>query len=210
MKEIFPSLFVIDSEEPDGKARFTYLIKRKAGNVLFATKADTPARHKEIAAAGKVAHMMLGDRHHAVPPTEALAKRLGVPLCCSSIEAAVLKKQGVNIAAPLPYEPAKLTHDIEIIPTPGHTRGAFSYLWTNAGRKFLFIGDTIVPVDGEWKYWVTKVNRAQMRKTMQALSKVSFDVILSNSFASTPVPWFEVDARSRAAIFKSLDRSLAD
>jgi glyoxylase-like metal-dependent hydrolase (beta-lactamase superfamily II) len=210
MKEIFPSLFVIGPDRPDGKTPFTYLIKRKAGNILFATKADTPARQKDIAAAGKVAHMMLGDRHHAFPHTEALAKRLDVPLSCSSIEAAVLMKKGINIAAPLPFEPAALTPEIDIIPTPGHTRGAFSYLWTKAGRKFLFIGDTIVPVDGEWKYWVTKVNRAQMRKTMQALSKVSFDVILSNSFASTPVPWFEVDAKSRAAIFKSLDRSLAD
>lgn len=210
MKEIFPSLFLIRPEQPDAKTPFTYLLKRPAGNILFATKADVAARAREISVAGKVAHMLLGDRHHALPHTEVLAKRLGVEIGCSDIEAAVLKKQGVHVGEPLPYRPAQFAPDLEILPTPGHTRGAFSYLWTHGGRRFLFIGDTIVPVDGGWQYWVTAPNRATMRETMKALSGLRFDVILSNSFASTPVAWLEVSARGRAAMFAELDRSLAE
>ena len=153
-------------------------------------------------------HVLLGDRHHALPETIALAKKLGAAIICSDIEAAILKKQGVTVDQPLAFERTRLTPDLEIIPTPGHTRGAFSYLWTHKGRKHLFIGDTIVPVDGDWKYWVTKPNQATMRKTIEMLSKEKFDVILSNSFAATPVAWLEVTARDRAAIFSDLTRSL--
>lgn len=208
MKEIFPSLFLVGPEQPDGKTPFTYLLKRPAGNLLLATKADVAAS-RDIKAQGKVTHLLLGDRHHALSHTQAMADRFGAAIVCSDIEAAVLKKQGVHVAEPLPYRPAQFALDLEIIPTPGHTKGAFSYLWTHEGRRFLFIGDTIVPVDGGWQYWVTAPNRATMRETMKTLSQQSFDVILSNSFASTPVAWLEVSARSRAAMFAELGRSLA-
>tara|TARA_R110000868_G_scaffold45115_1_gene150027 strand:- start:2795 stop:3439 length:645 start_codon:yes stop_codon:yes gene_type:complete len=208
LKEIFPSLFLMRPDKAGADAPFSYLLKRPAGNILFATKADTVADARTIAAAGDVTHILLGDRHHALPPTEALAKRLGTPLTCSDFEAAVLKKQGVTIGQPLPYQYARLAPDLEVIPTPGHTRGAFSYLWTHKRRKFLFAGDTIVPVEGAWQYWVTKPNRAEMRKTVEMLSKLKFDVILSNSFASTPVAWLEVNTRERATIFAKLADSL--
>ena len=208
MKEIFPSLFLVSSERAGPDTPFTYLLKRDTGNILLATKADTPARAREIVSVGNVTHVLLGDRHHAVPQTVALAKKLRATVVCSDIEAVVLKKQGVDIDQPLAYERTRLAPDLEIIPTPGHTRGAFSYLWTHKSRRLLFIGDTIVPVEGRWKYWVTKPNQATMRKTVEMLSHEKFDVILSNSFAATPVAWLEVTVRDRAAIFSDLAHSL--
>ena len=207
--EILPSLFVIEPRRKAEKTPVTYFLRRSEGNILLATKADISGAENEIAALGGVAHVLLGDRHHALAHTQAFAERLGPGLTCSAIEAKALKIQGVTVAHGLPLKPSPLAPDFEIVPTPGHTPGALSYLWTHKGQRRLFIGDTLVPVDGEWRYWVTAPKRAVMRETVRSLSKLAFDVILSNSFAATPTPWREVDARERAAMFKTLEASLA-
>ena len=163
----------------------------------------------DIAAAGGVSLILLGDRHHATPKTMDMAQRLGAPIIVSRVEAAALKTRGIKIDTALPYEPRQLAPDLEIIPTPGHTKGAFSYLWTNGGRRFLFIGDTIVPVDGAWKYWVSGPNRPEMRRTIETLAALRFDVILSNSFAATPTGWLDAPPEYRRAMFAELSRSLS-
>jgi glyoxylase-like metal-dependent hydrolase (beta-lactamase superfamily II) len=208
LSEVLPSLFVIEPKRKAANKPVTYFLRRPEGNILLATKADIAGAEKDIAKLGGVAHILLGDRHHAVPHTQALAERLGSGLTCSDVEAKALKAQGVAVAHTLPCRAAKLAPDFEIIPTPGHTPGALSYLWTHAGQRRLFIGDTLVPVDGAWRYWVTAPKRATMLDTVRALSKVKFDVILSNSFAATPAPWREIDARGRAAMFKALEAGL--
>lgn len=209
MQEIFPSLFLIRPAQGLAPTPFTYLLKRPAGNVLFATKADLAGQEEAILAKGKVSHVLLGDRHHALPATEAMARRLGVGLSCSQIEALALKRQGVTVTLPLPLQAQQLAPDLEIIPTPGHTPGAFAYRWRHQGRHFLFIGDTLVPVNGEWKFWVTSAKRALLRQSLRDLAKIPFDVILSNSFAAAPLAWIEVTAQDRQKIFAALDRQLA-
>jgi len=190
------------------KAPFTYFIRRAAGNLLLATKADISHAVPDIAAAGGVSHVLLGDRHHATPETVTMAGRLGAPIIVSSLEATALKKLGMAIDTALPYQPCQLAPDLEIIPTPGHTKGAFSYLWTSGERRFLFIGDTLVPVDGSWKYWVSPPSRPLMRRTIEALAALRFDVILSNSFAATPTAWLEAPPQYRNSMFADLSRSL--
>ncbi len=137
-----------------------------------------------------------------------MARRLGAPIVASRIEAGVLKKLGIEIDTALPYQPCQITPDLEIIPTPGHTNGAFSYLWTSGKRKFLFVGDTIVPVNGSWQYWISPPSRAEMRRTIEKLSALEFDVILSNSFAAAPSGWLEAPPQYRKAMFSELSRSL--
>jgi glyoxylase-like metal-dependent hydrolase (beta-lactamase superfamily II) len=209
LKEIYPSLFLILPPDRESKARLTYLIRRKAGNILLATKADMTDAGPDIAAAGGVSLILLGDRHHATPETVTIARRLDATIIVSSIEATALKKLGMEIDTALPYQPCQLGPDLEIIPTPGHTKGAFSYLWTSGERKFLFIGDTIVPVDGSWKYWVSPPRRPEMRRTIEKLAALHFDVILSNSFAATPTGWLETPPKYRKAMFAELSRSLS-
>jgi len=107
-----------------------------------------------------------------------MARRLGAPIIVSSIEATALKKRGIEIDTALSYQPCQLAPDLEIIPTPGHTKGAFSYLWTSGERRFLFIGDTIVPADGSWKYWVSAPNRPEMRRTTEKFAALRAQVLL--------------------------------
>jgi hypothetical protein len=208
IREIYPSLFLLRSETPQAKTQFTYFLKRPDGNILFATKADISPFVDEVIRLGCVSHMFLGDRHHASSATAALAKQFGTVLSASQIEASALRPRGVAVEKIIPYERDQFAVDLEVIPTPGHTRGALSYLWTNQGRKFLFIGDTIVPINGDWEYWVTRPNRPDMLRTVQMLAGIEFDVILSNSFASQPVAWVESDETYRQMTFAKLASSL--
>lgn len=207
--ELFPSLYLLRPTKPPPKTQFTYLLKRPDGNVLFATKYDARPHAADIEALGGIDQSLLGDRHHALPATMKFAQGFGTVLTGSKVEAKVLAAAGVKVGRQLEFERQSLGPDLEALPTPGHTRGAFSYLWTHSGRRYLFIGDTLVPVDGVWQYWVTKPNRAQMLMTIDALSRVEFDVILSNSFASTPTAHREVDGAYRRKMFADLRARLA-
>jgi glyoxylase-like metal-dependent hydrolase (beta-lactamase superfamily II) len=155
--EIYPSLFLLRNALSASQSQFVYLLRHDAGVVLFGTKADLSAHYGDLRALGRITHVLLGDRHHASAYTAQLAQHFDVPIGASQIEASVLK--GVTIRAIVPFRRTQILPALEAIPTPGHTPGALSYLWTREGRRFLFVGDTIVPVDGEWRYWVSKANQ---------------------------------------------------
>ena len=202
--EIYPHLFLLRPARPPPKTGFTYFLQRDEGNVLFATKASVQEDLAAIDARGGVRHLLLGDRHHALPATAQLAKRFQTVLSASAIEAEVLAAGGVEIGRQFEYRRQTLATGLELLPTPGHTRGAFSYLWTQGKRRFLFIGDTLVPIDGGWHYWVTKPSLPVFRETIGFLRGIEFDVILSNSFAATPAAWLEVDSRGRQRLFDAI------
>jgi glyoxylase-like metal-dependent hydrolase (beta-lactamase superfamily II) len=206
--EIYPKLFLLRDAEPDARAQFVYVLRHDDGLAVFGTKADLSAHFDALRALGKVTHVLLGDRHHATEHTARLAQHFGVPLSASQAEAASLK--AVKVRNILPFRRAEVLPGLEAVPTPGHTRGAISYLWRHEGKKFLFVGDTIVPVDGEWRYWVSPANHGIMRESMQALAALEADVILSNSFAATPHAWMELTPPGRTELFAGLDRRLTE
>jgi hypothetical protein len=204
IKEIFPSLFWIRSEGRAPGTPFTYFLRRAAGNILFGTKDDISFFAGALKSMGGIKCILLGDRHHALPHSAAFAQRMGTVLTASDIEAKALESAGVEVGEVLPHARGSFADDLEIIPTPGHTRGAFSYIWTNGKKRFLFVGDTLVPENGAWKIYVTRPNRPQMARTINLLSTVKFDVILSNSFAAVPVPWLEVTPKTRSKILSDV------
>jgi hypothetical protein len=48
-----------------------------------------------------------------------------------------------------------------------------------------------------------------MRRTIEKLAALRFDVILSNSFAATPTGWMDAPPQYRKAMFADLSRSLS-
>jgi hypothetical protein len=210
LQEIFPSLFWLRSPKRAAATPFTYVLRRPSGNLLLGTKENLSSFTDALESLGGIESILLGDRHHALPHSAAFARQCGVALTASDIEAKALRQAGVEVGNALPHARAQFADDLEIIPTPGHTRGAFSYLWTNGKRRYLFIGDTLVPQEGAWEFYVTRANRAEMLRTVQLLATLKFDVILSNSFTATPVAWLEVTSQSRARIFASVLERLSD
>ncbi|MEM7016859.1 MAG: hypothetical protein AAF512_05895 [Pseudomonadota bacterium] len=177
MEEIYKNLFSIQ--------RTSFLLVRQDGNFLLGSKRDISDDFEAIASKGPVTKILLGDRHHGIEMTSRMAEYFNASICCSAQEAKVLKKRGIQVSEVIEHKQHYLAENLQAIPTPGHTQGALSYLWETAGQKILFIGDTIVPIDGEWEVWVTKPNRHIMRSTMVMLEKLQFDFIASNSFAAT-------------------------
>lgn len=183
MKEILLNLFLIRDDDHASPTPFTYLALRPEGNILFATKADISPFYNAIEKKGGVSAVLIGDRHHVSQDTVKLSVHFNAPLIGSRIEAKVLGAKGFTLNASLPYEQRALGNDIEIIPTPGHTTGAFSYLWNNGVNKILFIGDTLVPVEKTWLYWVSPPSRKILADTLNRLKTFEFDHVVSNSFA---------------------------
>ncbi len=210
IQEIFPCLYLVRAADPSATTQYTYLLRRPAGNILLATKADLAEDWDALTALGPVSHILLGDRHHVGAASAGLSAKLGVPLSATKVEAAAARRPDLDITDILREGRYSLADDLEVIPTPGHTKGAVSYLWSQGGRRFLFIGDTLVPIDGRWAFWVTRPNRPLMRQTIDRLRDVAFDVILSNSFACTPHAWFEVTPEDRSALFQSVTEALRD
>ena len=71
--------------------------------------------------------------------------------------------------------------DFEVIPTPGHTPGATTYLWDSGDRRLLFTGDTIYLIDGEWVAAVLdSSDRAAYLASLELIRELEFDVL---------VPW---------------------
>ena len=71
--------------------------------------------------------------------------------------------------------------DFEIIPTPGHTPGATTFVWDSGEWRYLFTGDTIYLRGGEWIAAVLESSdRAAYLDSLELLRDVEFDVL---------VPW---------------------
>ena len=78
-------------------------------------------------------------------------------------------------------ERGTIDDDLEVIPTPGHTAGTTSYLWTADGHRFLFTGDFVWIERGEWKAVVLDGGRrAAYLESLALVRDLDFDVL---------VPW---------------------
>jgi len=196
MKEIYPHLWVLHPDKGHENAGYAYLLKRKDGNILMGRSDDMSAQVPLIEEHGGVAQIYIHDRHMAKAGMGKNTDVLGLGIICSAIEAKACHKT-VAVAEKLPMEPIQVLPDLKIVPTPGHTQGAFSHIWENGKHRYLFIGDTLVPVEGEWKFWVSKKNTALMIESMRRLQQEDFDVILSNSFGCKPFAWTNVTKRQK-------------
>lgn len=99
---------------------------------------------------GPVIGVFIGDRHHGKTYSPA-AKYFGAPLCCSNEEAKVMKKKGVIVDQDIEFKQHKLYDDIKVIPTPGHTAGALSYLWTSGELKSYLLATQLFQWTGNGK-----------------------------------------------------------
>jgi glyoxylase-like metal-dependent hydrolase (beta-lactamase superfamily II) len=107
------------------------------------------------------------------------AEDVGAPLFVHSADrAGVEKERHVRAAFSRRH---MLDDDVEVIPTPGHTPGATTYLWDTGEHRVLFTGDTIFLRDGEWRTAVLdSSDRDAYRDSLELIRELDFDVL---------VPW---------------------
>ena len=94
-----------------------------------------------------------------------------------------------------------LDDDFEVIPTPGHTPGATTYLWDSGEHRFLFTGDTIFLRDGEWVAAVLdSSDRASYLESLELIRGLDFDVLIPWAASAGELPYAvtsRADARRR-------------
>ncbi len=208
MDEILPNLYCVMPDENSERMKPTFLVVRPEGNLLFGNGLSSISKsYSKIETLGKVIGVYIGDRHHGKSYSEA-AQYFNVPFCCSEEEAKAMKKKSVIIDEFVEFKQYKLYDDIEVIPTPGHTTGALSYLWSSGTNNVLFIGDTIVPVDNEWKIWVSKKGTASMLRTLEYLRKLEFNYIVSDSFAATGDKAIKLSSIAKEEMIDSIIKTL--
>ena len=172
-----------------------YLLTRPQGNVLIyglgfqREEADEDVLD-EIAALGGVQLQLLSHGDEASHSLEAVRERFGSRLACSAVEVDQIDNYAEGLSIDLAWEPdcADETLDgLEIMATPGHTRGSISVRYESPhGQTYLFTGDTIVPKDdGGWATAVAEQQggtAADLERSLLALRTQSFDLLASSAY----------------------------
>src|SRR3954447_6586068 len=121
-----------------------FMLERDDGNLLVYGAGTPLSDVAEIEDHGGVVRRYLNHRHE----TAFGCGRIRAPLVVHAAERdAVERTCDVAAAFSRRHKPAD---DLEVIPTPGHTPGATSYLWDAGDHRLLFTGDTVYLRDGRW------------------------------------------------------------
>jgi glyoxylase-like metal-dependent hydrolase (beta-lactamase superfamily II) len=152
-----------------------FLLRRGGGNVLVYSVPGLDSGSPAIRDLGGVSRHYLNHWHEAMFAPQAVDAPLFVH---ENDREAVARRLHVRSTFSKRHV---LDDDFEVIPTPGHTRGATAYLWDSGGHRLLFTGDTVYLDDGEWVAAVLdSSDRGQYVKSLELIRELDFDVL---------VPW---------------------
>jgi hypothetical protein len=152
-----------------------YLLPRERGNVLLYSVDGIDEDAPGIRARGGVERRYLNHGHEAMFASDWVTAPLFVHEHDQAAVAANAPVAGTFSERHL------LDDDFEVIPTPGHTPGATTFLWDSGGHRFLFTGDTIYLQDGEWTAAVLgSSDRDSYIESLEVIRELDFDVL---------VPW---------------------
>jgi Metallo-beta-lactamase superfamily len=169
-----------------------FLLKRSRGNLLIYTTGELDSDAAAIEDLGGVSRQYLNHWHEALFASESVAPPLFVH---EQDHDAVAKRLHVRGSFSKRH---MLDDDFEVIPTPGHTRGATAYIWDSGQHRFLFTGDTIYLNDGEWVAAVLdSSDRAAYIESLELIRELDFDVLVPWA-ATCGDPYFAVASEAEA------------
>ena len=152
-----------------------FLLRRDQGNLLIYSTTGLESHAAEIESLGGISRHYLNHRHEALFHS----RWVDAPLFLHEQE-----RESVAEAYPVRAAFSKrhmLDDDFEVIPTPGHTRGATAYLWDSGEHRLLFTGDTIYLDRGEWVAAVLpSSDPALYIESLELIRGLEFDLL---------VPW---------------------
>jgi glyoxylase-like metal-dependent hydrolase (beta-lactamase superfamily II) len=172
-----------------------FLLRRKQGNLLVYSVSALESDAAAIEDLGAISRQYLNHRHEAMFASEWVTAPLFVH---ENERPAVARTSHVRATFSRRH---LLDDDFEVIPTPGHTSGATSFLWANGEQRLLFTGDTIYLEDGEWVAAVLESSdRAPYLESLERIRELDFDVLVP--WAATGgqpyhAPTGKLDARRR-------------
>ena len=152
-----------------------FLLERDSGNLLVYSVTELDDDTPWIASLGGISRRYLNHRHEAMFASHGFSAPLFVHEDERGAVSDRTRVRGTFSRRHL------VDDDFEVIPTPGHTRGAAAYLWDSGQHRVLFTGDTVYLHEGEWIAAVLdSSDRQAYIETLELLRQLDFDVL---------VPW---------------------
>jgi hypothetical protein len=157
----------------------SFFLERPNGNVLIYNSTGITSTVPEIESLGGATRLLLNHEHEAMFG----APNFDVPAYVHERDRAATEKT-IPITDVFTTR-QMIDHDLEVIPTPGHTPGTTTFLWDNGSDRFLFTGDFIWIEHGEWKAVVLDPGaRSEYLDSLALIRDLDFTVL---------VPWGTTD-----------------
>jgi glyoxylase-like metal-dependent hydrolase (beta-lactamase superfamily II) len=184
----------------------SFVLVRSQGNLIVYNAPGLEENAAMVRDLGPVRAQVLGHAHEAMfgPRAGATPAYVGEP--DRDEASAAMPVAGVFSAR------RTLGHDVEVIPTPGHTAGTTTYLWDTERHRFLFTGDALwFDDDGGWYAAVLgSSDREVYVRSLELLRELEFDVLVPWAApAGGPYAQVVTPAQARARLGAVIDRVAA-
>lgn len=210
MKQIYPDLWQTRAEHPfSGVSSHAYLLVQDTGNILFYSS-GLQDEYQHIQELGGITYQFLSHKHEVGDALAEIKKRFGSKLCCHRFEERAVQK----------VTPVDCLFDIrdirqgniEVIPTPGHTKGSVCFLVRSVhGQTYLFTGDTIYMSHGAWETrsnWYEGGSKSDLKSSLMLLRDLGPTVVISSASIGE-VPFKEVSVEEWQTDIDNVLRSLS-
>jgi len=157
-----------------------FVLQRRPGNLLVYSAETVADDARAIEEFGSLSRHYLNHWHEAAfGGGGRIAETFGAPLFCHEDERGPVSET-VHVAETFSSRHLE-GDDFEVIPIPGHTRGATAYLWDSGEHRCLFTGDSLYLREGEWVAAVLESSdRAAYIGSLELIKELEFDML---------VPW---------------------
>lgn len=210
MDTVIPNLYASAPEPlgfgPSLEIR-AFLLQREQDNLLIYRSEVLERDVEAVNDLGGIWRQYLNHRHEASPTCDWVARTFDAPLHCHTEEAASVSET-CNVAGTF-SERHHLDDDFEVIPVPGHTSGATTFLWDTGQHRCLFTGDTIFFGRGEWRAAVLEgvSDRERYVESLELIRSLDFDLIVPGVVpAGEPYYAFVEKAEAERRIDEILER----
>jgi glyoxylase-like metal-dependent hydrolase (beta-lactamase superfamily II) len=170
-----------------------FLLARARGNILIYSTTSLEADVPAIKDLGGIARHYLNHRHEAAFGSDAVS----APLFVHEAERESVS-ESAHVRATFTRRHV-LDEDFEVIPTPGHTAGATSFLWDSGGHRALFTGDSVYLDKGEWVAALLEGSSDldAYLQSLELIRELDFDLLVPWA-ASAGEPYHAVTSRADA------------
>ena len=155
-----------------------FLLRREDGNVLIYRSTGLRDDVEAVAGLGGISRQYLNHHHEASSESDWVSETFGAPLHCHVADAPMVS--AVSEVGGTFSERHMLGNDFEVIPTPGHTEGATTYLWDTGEHRALFTGDTIFFNGGRWRAALLDGvgDRERHIDSLELIRELDFDLVV--------------------------------
>ncbi len=170
-----------------------FLLERERGNILVYNTGELERDAGAIEDLGGVDRRYFNHRHEAMFG----AGGVNAPLFVHERERASVE-EGLHVRGAFSRRHL-LDDDFEVIPAPGHTRGATVFLWEAGDHRALFTGDSVYLDDGEWVAALLEgsSDRGAYIESLELIRELDFDVLVPWA-ARAGGPWYAFTSRAEA------------